>query len=83
MEFLNLDYMFLFKESLPARIICFGNDYDKWECPEQESNLHGLAATGPWNQRVYQFRHLGGKLNYLNLKFEVWSYLNNKPQTSN
>ena len=35
--------------------------YNSSGCPEQESNLHSLAGTGPWNQRVYQFRHLGKK----------------------
>ena len=53
-------------------------------CPEQESNLHDLAATGPWNQRVYQFRHLGincfrfhvscFKLT-LNLELETWNLM--------
>jgi hypothetical protein len=28
-------------------------------CPEQDSNLHGLAATTPSRWHVYQFRHLG------------------------
>ena len=28
-------------------------------CPGEDSNFHGLAATGTWSQRVYQFRHLG------------------------
>ena len=29
------------------------------ECPEEDSNLHGLAATSPSSWRVYQFHHLG------------------------
>ena len=38
------------------------NDFEgflKFQCPEQDSNLHSRKATGPWNQRVYQFHHLG------------------------
>ena len=33
-------------------------------CPGLDLNQHGLAATGPSSQRVYQFRHLG---NYYDL----------------
>ncbi len=28
-------------------------------CPGLDSNQHGLAATDPSSQRVYQFRHQG------------------------
>jgi hypothetical protein len=29
------------------------------ECPGQDSNLHAISGTGPSNQPVYQFQHLG------------------------
>ena len=29
-------------------------------CPGQDSNLHAISGTGPSNQPVYQFQHLGG-----------------------
>jgi hypothetical protein len=28
-------------------------------CPGQDSNLHAISGTGPSNQPVYQFQHLG------------------------
>ena len=34
----------------------------KLKYPGPESNRHGIATIGVWDQRVYQFRHLG-KLN--------------------
>ena len=30
-------------------------------CPRQDSNLYSLSGTGPSNQPVYQFQHVGGK----------------------
>jgi hypothetical protein len=29
------------------------------QCPGQDSNLHAISGTGPSNQPVYQFQHLG------------------------
>ena len=29
-------------------------------CPRQDSNLHAISGTGPSNQPVYQFQHVGG-----------------------
>ena len=29
------------------------------ECPRQDSNLYALSGTGPSNQPVYQFQHVG------------------------
>ena len=43
-------------------------------CPEQDSNLHDRKATRTWNERVYQFRHLGN--HYINkavsYRFSPW-----------
>jgi hypothetical protein len=29
------------------------------ECPRQDSNLYAVSDTGPSNQPVYQFQHVG------------------------
>ena len=30
------------------------------KCPRQDSNLYAVTGTGPSNQPVYQFQHVGG-----------------------
>ena len=30
------------------------------KCPRQDSNLYAVSGTGPSNQPVYQFQHVGG-----------------------
>ena len=30
------------------------------KCPRQDSNLYAVSDTGPSNQPVYQFQHVGG-----------------------
>ncbi len=30
-----------------------------WKCPREDSNLHAVSGTGPSNQPVYQFQHVG------------------------
>ena len=32
------------------------------ECPRQDSNLYAISGTGPSNQPVYQFQHVGVKI---------------------
>ena len=32
------------------------------ECPRQDSNLYAVSDTGPSNQPVYQFQHVGKSL---------------------
>ncbi len=31
------------------------------ECPRQDSNLYAVSGTGPSNQPVYQFQHVGDR----------------------
>ena len=32
------------------------------KCPRQDSNLYAISGTGPSNQPVYQFQHVGSRL---------------------
>ena len=50
---------FVCKNKKPLINYCLTSGYLNYQCPEQDSNLHSRKATGPWNQRVYQFHHLG------------------------
>ena len=54
--------------------------------PEPGSNRHGSESTGVWDQRVYQFRHLGvlasAKIDYFLISakyFSAFSELNLQP----
>ena len=36
-----------------------GAKYRRQKCPRQDSNLYAVSDTGPSNQPVYQFQHVG------------------------
>src|SRR5687767_11092967 len=40
--------------------LSYGRTHHHETCPRQDSNLYAVTGTGPSNQPVYQFQHVGG-----------------------